>query len=72
LRGVQGDDKARITVDNMNALANKTIKALDIRKIRKYKLHRVHYRFLPRLNNSSNQVSSPEIVDREITIVQNP
>ncbi|XP_036676011.2 uncharacterized protein upd3 [Drosophila suzukii] len=57
LRGVQGDDKARITVDNMNALANKTIKALDIRKIRKYKLHRVHYRFLPRLNNSSNQLN---------------
>jgi len=56
----------------MNALANKTIKALDIRKIRKYKLHRVHYRFLPRLNNSSNQVSFPEIVDREITIVQKP
>ncbi|KAH8368056.1 hypothetical protein KR084_006099, partial [Drosophila pseudotakahashii] len=58
LRGLQVEDSQRTTVENMNQLARKNISALNIRKMKRYQLHMLNYtKFLPRLNNSSNQLN---------------
>ncbi|XP_016979625.1 uncharacterized protein LOC108044962 [Drosophila rhopaloa] len=56
LRHVQSEDKARTTT-NPDQLATNNSKALDIMKRRKWTLHKVNYKFLPRLNNSSQQLN---------------
>ncbi|XP_017041902.1 uncharacterized protein LOC108088566 [Drosophila ficusphila] len=56
LGGVQTEDKARTTTDP-DQLATATNKALNIMKKRKWKLHNINYKFLPRLNSSSQQLN---------------
>ncbi|XP_052857972.1 uncharacterized protein LOC128265797 [Drosophila gunungcola] len=56
LRNVQAEDKARTTT-NPDQLATKNLKALNIMKKRRWTLHKVNYKFLPRLNASSLQLN---------------
>ncbi|KAH8235612.1 hypothetical protein KR032_003803, partial [Drosophila birchii] len=57
LRTLQAEDKSRNTTSSIRELATGTNKAINISKLRKWKLHRQHYTFLPRLNNSSKQLN---------------
>ncbi|XP_017074332.1 uncharacterized protein LOC108110005 [Drosophila eugracilis] len=56
LKSVQGEDKARTTT-NSDHMAGVRIKALDISNKHKWVLHKVNYKFLPRLNISSQQLN---------------
>ncbi|KAH8288173.1 hypothetical protein KR054_006645, partial [Drosophila jambulina] len=57
LRTLQAEDKSRNTTSSVRELATGTNKAIDISKLRKWELHKQHYKFLPRLSNSSKQLN---------------
>ncbi|KAH8362388.1 hypothetical protein KR200_001199, partial [Drosophila serrata] len=57
LRTLQAEDKSRNTTNSIRELGTGTNKAIDISKLRKWELHRQHYKFLPRLNDTGKQLN---------------
>ncbi|XP_032582016.1 uncharacterized protein LOC6614844 [Drosophila sechellia] len=56
LRGIQAEDKARVTT-NADKRATVSTKTLDIVEKNKWRLYKGNYRFLPRLNLTSKQLN---------------
>ncbi|XP_017034615.1 uncharacterized protein upd3 [Drosophila kikkawai] len=57
LRTLQAEDKSRNTTNSIREVGTGTNKAINISKLRKWEFHRQHYKFLPRLNDSSKQLN---------------
>ncbi|EDV46573.2 uncharacterized protein Dere_GG19156 [Drosophila erecta] len=56
LRGIQAEDRARITT-NADKQATNNTKTLDIVEKKKWRFYKGNYRFLPRLNVTSKQLN---------------
>ncbi|KAH8409028.1 hypothetical protein KR009_005438, partial [Drosophila setifemur] len=57
LRRLQGEDKARATTNSERELATGANKVIDISNMRQWFFHSSQYKFLPRLNASSQQLN---------------